>query len=141
MYLLDTNVISQFHKPQPDRGVLNWVGNQDEAELFISVVTVMEIEIGIKRLERRDPEQARRLQRWLDQSVLKGFEGRIVPIDLDAARRCAASHVPDPAPERDALIADTASSRGFTVVTRNEKDFRRFGVPVLNPFGAPDARR
>lgn len=141
MYLLDTNVVSQFHKPQPDQGVLAWVAGQDEKDLFISVLTVMEIEIGIKRFERRDPEQASRLQRWLDQAVLGGFEGRIEPIDLDVARRCAASHVPDPAPERDALIAATASSRGFTVVTRNEKDFRRLGIPVLNPFGGPHARR
>lgn len=139
MYLLDTNVVSQFHKPQPDQGVLAWVAGQDETDLFISVITVMEIEIGIKRLERRDPEQASRLQRWLDQAVLGGFEGRIEPIDLDVARRCAASHVPDPAPERDALIAATAASRGFTVATRNDRDFRRLGIPVLNPFGESHA--
>lgn len=139
MYILDTNVISQFHKPRPDRGVLAWVGERSEAELHISVITVMEIEIGIRRLERRDGEQARRLQNWLDHTVLRAFQGRILPIDLDVARRCAPRHVPDPAPERDALIAATASSHGFTVVTRNEKDFRRLGVPVLNPFEVLDA--
>lgn len=134
MYILDTNVISEFHRPHPDRGVLEWVGAHDEAGLFISVITVMELEIGIRRLERRDLGQARRLYKWFNHSVLEGFHGRILSLDLDAARRCVASHVPNPAPERDALIAATAASRGFTVVTRNEKDFWRLGVPVVNPF-------
>lgn len=139
MYLLDTNVVSEFHKPQPDQGVLAWVAGQDETDLFISVITVMEIEIGVRRLERRDQAQARRLQKWLEQGVLGAFKGRILPVDLDVARRCAASHVPDPAPERDALIAATAASRGFTVATRNDRDFRRLGIPVLNPFGESHA--
>ena len=134
MYLLDTNIISEFQKSQPNEGVLHWVAEHDESELYLSVITVMEIEIGVRRLERRDAERAHRLQHWLDGAVLEAFQGRILPIDLEVARRCVFNHVPDPAPERDALIAATASTHGLTVVTRNEKDFRRLGVPVLNPF-------
>lgn len=134
MYLLDTNIISEFQKSKPNAGVLRWVAEHDESELYLSVITVMEIEIGVRRLERRDAERANRLQRWLDGAVLDAFQGRILPIDLEAARRCVLNHVPDPAPERDALIAATASTHGLTIVTRNTKDFRRLGVPVLNPF-------
>lgn len=111
MYLLDTNVVSQFHKPQPDQGVLTWVAGQDETDLFISVITVMEIEIGVRRLGRRDQVQARRLQKWLEQGVLGAFKGRILPVDLDVAQRCAASHVPDPAPEKG---RPHRGYRGFT---------------------------
>ena len=134
MYLLDTDIISEFQKSQPNEGVLHWVRKHDESALYLSVITVMEIEIGVRRLERRDAERAHRLQRWLDGAVLEAFQGRILPIDLEVARRCVFNHVPDPAPGRDALIAATASTHGLTVVTRNEKDFRRLGVPVLNPF-------
>lgn len=96
----------------------------------------MELEIGAQRMARNDLDQARRIRSWIDNDVLKVFDGRILPVDLATAKRCAASHVPDPAPERDALIGATASVYGLTVATRNEKDFRRLGVPVFNPFGA-----
>lgn len=136
MYLLDTNVLSEFRRPRPDLGVIEWMRAQRPGDLYLSVITVMEHEIGFRRIERRDEAQARRLQQWLEDSVLAGFESRILPIDLAVARCCAASHVPDPAPERDALIAATALVHGLTVVTRNERDFRRFGVSVMNPFSA-----
>lgn len=134
MYLLDTNVISQFRKKNPDQGVLEWMGSQNATNFYISVLSVMELEIWVQSLTRRDADQARRLRNWMNGAVLTMFEGRILPIDLEVARRCAANHVPDPAPERDALIAATAAVRGFTVVTRNERDFRRLGVTLLNPF-------
>ncbi|MDQ1740555.1 MAG: toxin FitB [Pseudonocardiales bacterium] len=134
MYLLDTNIVSELRKRRGDPGVKQWVAKQSAAELAISVVTIVEIEIGILRRERTDPEQARILTRWFEQNVLTGFAGRILPLDLAAARRVASLHVPDQAPQRDALIAGTALARDLTVVTRNTRDFERAGVQYLNPW-------
>mgnify|MGYP002724323652 FL=1 len=135
-YLLDTNIISELRKPQrrANAGVRSWVSSRAAADLYLSAITILEIEVGIGRLSRRDPVQAKRLRAWLDDDVLDAFAGRILPVDLPVARRCARMHVPDPRPERDALIAATASVRGLTVVTRNVKDFELLGVPVLNPW-------
>ncbi len=94
----------------------------------------MELEIGILRLARRDPNQHWRLRRWLETDVIGAFAGRILPIDLAVARRCAALHVPDPMSERDAYIAATALTHGLDVVTRNTRDFIRSGVRLLNPW-------
>ncbi len=134
MYLLDTNVVSELRKRRGDSGVKQWVAKQSVAELAISVVTVIEIETGILRRGRTDPDQARILTRWLEQKVLTGFADRILALDLAALRRVASLHVPDQAPQRDALIAGTALSRGLTVVTRNTRDFERTGVEYLNPW-------
>jgi toxin FitB len=133
MYLLDTNVISELRKQHGDLGVKQWVAEQPVAELAISVVTVIEIEIGILRKARTDTRQARILTRWFER-VLTGFADRILPLDLAAARRVASLHVPDQAPQHDALIAGTALARGLTVVTRNSRDFERAGVEHLNPW-------
>lgn len=137
MYLLDTNVLSEFQKSRPDEHFINWVGSVDPFNLYISVLTVMEIEIGILRLARRDEVQAMRLRNWLEASVLEGFEGRVLPISLEVCRRAAQTHVPDPKAEIDALIAATASVHGLTVVTRNVKDFLALGVPLFNPWHTP----
>ena len=134
MYLLDTNVVSELRKRRGDSGVKQWVAKQSVADLAISVVTVIEIQTGILRKERTDPEQAQLLTRWLEQGVLTGFADRILPLDLAAARRVASLHVPDQAPQHDALIAGTALARGLTVVTRNTRDFERAGVEYLNPW-------
>lgn len=133
MYLLDTNVISELRKRRGDSGVKKWVAEQG-ADLAISVVTVIEIETGILRKQRTDPDQARILTRWFESKVLTGFADRILPLDLAAARRVASLHVPDQAPQHDALIAGTALARGLTVVTRNTRDFERAGVGYLNPW-------
>jgi hypothetical protein len=134
MYLLDTNVISELRKRRGDPGVKQWVAQQSAADLAISVVTVIEIETGILRRARTDPNQARILSRWFEQNVLTGFAERILPLDLAAVRRVALLHVPDQAPQHDALIAGTALARALTVVTRNTRDFERAGVEYFNPW-------
>lgn len=135
-FLLDTNVVSELRKPArlADVNVRSWVAGRRPAEMFLSVITVLEIEVGIGRLERRDPGQAQRLRVWLEDELLDSFVGRILSVDLAIARRAARMHVPDPRPERDVLIAATAAERGMTVVTRNVRDFVPAGIPVLDPW-------
>lgn len=135
-FLLDTNVISELRKRAGvvNPGVESWAEERSGHDLYISVMTVMEIELGIARVERRDPEQSAMLRRWLEGGVLAGFAGRILPINVEEARRAAQMHVPDPRPERDAFIAATAAVHGLTVVTRNVADFQPIGVPVINPW-------
>lgn len=135
-YLLDTNVISELRKPagRAAPNVCIWGQHQPTSELSISVITVMEIEIGIAGLERRDSFQGDVLRKWLERDLLAAFATRIVPIDLAVVRRAAAMHVPDPRPERDVLIAATALTLGLIVVTRNIADFQPLGVELLNPW-------
>ncbi|MEU3009991.1 type II toxin-antitoxin system VapC family toxin [Nocardia asteroides] len=137
-YLLDTNVLSELRKSarSADPSVRSWIAARRPSELYLSVVTIMELDIGIGRVERRDSAQGKRLRAWLDDTVLDAFAGRILPIDLAVARRAARMHVPDPRPERDTMIAATASEHGMTVVTRNTKDFAPTGIPVLDPWQA-----
>lgn len=136
-YLLDTNVVSELRKPEnrADPMVRSWVASRAPSDLYLSVLTIMEIEIEIGRLARRDSVQAGRLQAWLDDDLLEVFAGRILPMDLAVARRTAQLHVPDPSPERDAMIAATAAVHGLTVVTRNVKDFETLNVAVIDPWG------
>ena len=137
MYLLDTNVVSELRRrDRTDARVAAWVDARDPAELFVSVVTVLELERGVLAVERRDTSQGALLRRWLEERVLPAFEHRILPIDLDVARRCAGLHVPDRRAERDALIAATALRHAMTVATRNIADFSPMGVAVLDPWAA-----
>lgn len=139
-YLIDTNVWSELRNPgRADGNVRTWAATANPADLYLSAVTVFELERGVLLIERRDPGQGSRLRRWLETHVLAPFEGQILPIDAAIARRCAALHVPDPRPERDALIAATALTHGLTVVTRNVGDFEPMGVALLNPWSAPEA--
>jgi predicted nucleic acid-binding protein len=135
-YLLDTNVISELRKSaaRTEPNVRAWAQQQSTSELSISVITVMEIEIGVARLERRDPSQGQTLRTWLERDLLAAFDTRTLPVDLDVVRRAAVMHVPDPRPERDVLIAATALTHNLVVVTRNIADFRRLGVELLNPW-------
>lgn len=138
MYLLDTNVVSELRRGRrADPQVAAWAAAMQGASTFLSVVTIFEIERGILLIERRDPGQAGSLRRWFETRVLADFEGRILPIDAAVARRCAALHVPDPLPDRDALIAATALVHGMIVATRDVDDFVRTGVPLLNPWAGP----
>lgn len=137
MFVLDTNVISELRKirsGKADQSVEQWADNVDAGSLYISAITILELEIGILQLERKDPRQGAVLRTWLDTLVLPEFSGRIFPVDTAVAQRGARLHVPDPRAERDALIAATALVHGMTVVTRNRADFEATGVPLLNPW-------
>lgn len=135
MYLLDTNVVSELRKGRrADPNVAAWAGDISSNEMFISVISIMELRMGILSLARKDTQQADMLASWLDNSVVPAFAGRILPIDLSVANQCAILHVPDPRSDRDALIAATAITHGMTVATRNIKDFRATGVSLVNPW-------
>jgi predicted nucleic acid-binding protein len=141
MLLLDTNVVSELRKvanKRADARVVAWAGRQDPESSFLSAVTIFEIERGILQLERRDEAQGAALRRWFDGDVLPNFEGRILPVDSRVARRCAALHVPDPKPERDAMIAATALVHGLTLATRNVADFRDMDVKIVDPWAEVD---
>ncbi len=136
MLLLDTNVISELRRPErTDPKVLAWAATCHPEDLFLSAITILEIEVGVLTIARRDAVQGAILRAWLEQRILPGFDGRILGVDVDVARRCAELHVPDPRPERDALIAATALVHRMTVVTRNVVDFQPLGVGLLNPWG------
>ncbi len=137
MFLLDTNVVSELRKARSGKCDLNvaaWARGVPAAGLYVSVIVIQELEIGTLLAERRDPAQAVVLRAWLDEHVLPAFAERILPIDLEVARRSAALHVPDPRPFRDGLIAATALTHGMTLVTRNTTHFEPTGVPLLNPW-------
>jgi predicted nucleic acid-binding protein len=135
MYLLDTNVVSELRKAKKaDRGVRTWALAVPAASLFLSVISILELEIGIFLVERRDLKQGAILRAWMNGHVLPAFDGRILAIDTAVAQRCAALHVPNPRSDRDALIAATALVHGMTVVTRNVGHLQPTGVAVINPW-------
>ena len=137
MYLLDTNVLSELRKAgdgKADPNVVAWLSSVDAAEFYVSVITLMELEVGILRVERRDAPQGERLRTWMHTRILPEFSERTLPIDRAVGLRCARLHVPDPCPERDAYIAATALVHGMAVVTRNVADFEPAGVRLLNPW-------
>jgi len=137
MFLLDTNVISELRKlgdGKANARVTAWVSSRDAASFHISALTLMELEIGILRMERRDPKQGARLRNWMDRRVMPEFQDRTLPVNSAVALRCARMHVPDPHAERDALIAATALVHGMTVVTGNLAHFETTGAQVVNPW-------
>ena len=135
MYILDTNVVSELRKAKKaNQNVKKWAQPLPAASLCISVISVLELEIGILLIERRDQEQGRILRAWMDRHVLPTFSGRILAIDTAVAQRCAMLHVPNPRSDRDALIAATALVHGLTVATRNVADFEGMGIGVQNPW-------
>ncbi|MCC7098985.1 MAG: type II toxin-antitoxin system VapC family toxin [Rubrivivax sp.] len=137
MYVLDTNVVSELRKARlgkADANVVAWAESVDAGDLYLSAITVMELELGVLAIERKDASQGAMLRAWLQQQVLPEFAERILPVDTTVAQRCARLHIPNKRGERDALIAATALVHGMAVVTRNETDFVPTGVAVLNPW-------
>ena len=135
MFLLDTNVVSELRRADGAAPTVRaWANGVAASTLYISAITVLELERGVVLLERRDAPQGAVLRTWLDRRVLPAFEGRVLAVDTYVARRCAAPHVSDPRPERDALIGATALEHGFTLVTRNVGDFRLPGLKVIDPW-------
>jgi predicted nucleic acid-binding protein len=140
MFILDTNVVSELRKVRSgkaDMHVAIWADSVAATDLYLSAITIQELEIGILMAERRDPVQGAVFRTWLDSHVLPAFAGRILPVDTAVAQRSALLHVPDPKPIRDGLIAATALVHGMTLVTRNLSDFEPMGVTILNPWNPP----
>lgn len=135
MFVLDTNVISElrYGKPHQSAEVRAWAAGQPSSQLFLSAITILELEMGILALERRTPPQGSALRTWL-AGVREAFAGQILPFTDITATVCASLHVPDPRSERDAMIAATAIEHSFTVVTRNLSDFADTGVVLVNPW-------
>ena len=137
MYLLDTNVMSEFRKASTgkiDLRVKAWAQRVPDSSMFLSAVSILELEKGVLLMERRDPLQGRLLRTWLAGHVLSSFAGRILSFDAAVAQRCARLHVPTPRSDRDSMIAATALEYSMTVVTRNVNDFAATGVMMLNPW-------
>jgi predicted nucleic acid-binding protein len=137
MFVLDTNVVSELRKirlGRADKNVALWAEGVETADLFLSAITVQEIEIGVLLAEHRDPFQGAIFRAWFEDHVLPAFAGRVLPVDIAVARRSAVLHVPNPGPFRDSLIAATALVHKMTLVTRNVADFQASSVPLVNPW-------
>ncbi|MFI9404289.1 type II toxin-antitoxin system VapC family toxin [Nocardia sp. NPDC052316] len=136
-YLLDTNAVSEWIKPRPDPGLIEWLHEADEERMFLSVITIGEIRRGVERMP--NGRRKARLTTWLSDQVTDRFDARLLPIDLGVAQawgriRARAEGAGHQVDAVDALIAATAEAHGLAVVTRNEKDFRGTGVQVLCPW-------
>jgi len=141
MYLLDSNILSELRKAPTGRanlGVLAWAKTIPAQSMFISAITLMELEKGIQLKARQDPMAGSVLRLWMTQRVLPTFRGRVLPVDEAVAVENARFHVPDPRPLADSLIAATAKVHSLCVVTRNVRDFESFhqehGLQILNPW-------
>ena len=132
MYLLDTNVVSELRRLRPHGAVLAWLDSVSTRPLFVSAVTVGDIQAGIERTRERDPAKASELEAWLEKVIASND---VLAMDAQAFRRWARLvHGKSRDLDDDAMIAATADIHGLTVVTRNIRDFKAFGVPTLNPF-------
>lgn len=137
MFVVDTNVVSELRKVRAGKAnpnVASWTASVDATDLYVSVITILELELGVLSIERKDATQGSVLRTWLEHHVLPEFSERTLPVDTAVAQRCARLHVPDRRAERDALIAATALVHGMTLVTRNVADFEPTGVTLVNPW-------
>jgi toxin FitB len=135
MYLLDTNVLSELRRgKRADAKVAAWSRAVHPTDLFLSVVTILEVERGILLVERRDKKQGALLRAWLNERVMPQFDGRILPVDTAIAQKCAALQIPNPRPHLDALIAATAIVHQLKLATRNIRDFEDIDLEVVNPW-------
>lgn len=141
MYLLDTNVVSELRKAgsgKADKNVVGWAKGISASLMYISVISILELEIGILSKERKDPSQGAVLRMWLNTHVIPAFTERILPVDITIAQCTAKLHVPDRRSDRDAMIAATAITHGMTIVTRNIGDFEPTDAALFNPWDLPD---
>jgi len=137
LYLLDTNVVSELRKPRPHRGVVAWLESIDDAQLFLSAVTLGEIQAGIELTREQDAEKASEIEAWLE--LLAGAYN-VLPMDAATFRVWARlMHRKSDTLYEDAMIAATAKVHGLTVATRNVADFNALGVQVFNPFAPAQA--
>ena len=132
-FLLDTNVLSELQRAKPNPGVLRWLSGTPSSGRYISALCVGEVRRGIEAKRSRDAVRAAELELWLD-GLLSEFHNRVVGVDLAVSERWAEIDPRGHVPAIDCLIAATAAVHGWTVVTRNERDFERTGVALLNPF-------
>ena len=142
MWLVDTNVISELRKIESGRAnaqVARWADSVSPNELFVSVISLYELERGIGQLARRDIAQAEILRHWFEMQVMPAFSGRILSVNEPIAIEAAKRQVPNPYPIADSFIAATAHIHGLTIVTRNTKDFVPMIVSLVNPWSAPSA--
>jgi predicted nucleic acid-binding protein len=135
MFLLDTNVVSELRRPERAHpNVTAWARSVPPVELFLSCISVLELDTGALSLAHRDPSAGKLIRQWIEERVLPSFGDRILVIDIEVARRCATLQVPDPRPYRDSLIAATALVHRLTLVTRNTADFEAMRVALFNPW-------
>ena len=132
MYLIDTNVVSELRKPRPHPLVVAWLRGVSDRDLFLSAVTVGELQAGVEITRRQDKAKAEEIEAWVDQVA---GAWNILPMDAKAFRRWARlMHGRSDDLIEDAMIAATAAVHGLIVVTRNVRDFMTLGVPTLDPF-------
>lgn len=137
MFIVDTNVVSELRKARQGKAngnVVRWKVTADTDTLYLSAITIHELEIGILLSERRNAAHGGMLRIWMETNVLPSYSGRILSVDSAVAKRGAALQIPKTRPWADSLIAATALVHGMTVVTRNVRDFQSTGVTVLNPW-------
>jgi len=142
MYLLDTHVISELRKAKAgrcDSGVARWAAGVARQNLYMSAISLLELENSVAKAERRDRLQAAPLRAWLDDQVMKAFDGRILPVDAGVVRKRAALSHAESKNERDALMAATAQVHGLVLVTRTPGAFKSARLKLFNPWGyAPE---
>ena len=135
MYLLDTNVVSELRRPRPHGAVVAWLQALDDSQLYLSAVTLGEIQAGIELTREQDANKASEIEAWLE---LVAGAYNVLPMDAPIFRAWARlMHRKSNTLYEDAMIAATAQVHGLTVATRNMADFQALGVPVFNPFSAP----
>jgi len=135
MYLLDTNVVSELRagKAKQSQAVRAWADKLPATQLYLSSVTVLELEMGVLRMQRKDASQGAVLRVWAE-NVISQFRGQVLPFTADTALLCANMHVPDPRSFRDSMIAATAREHSLTLATRNVADFDGLGIQMVNPW-------
>lgn len=132
MFLLDTNIVSELRKPKPHGGVVAWISAQDASSLYLSAMTIAELQRGIEMTREQDGEKAGQIEAWLEQLI---FTGQVLAMDAAVCREWARfMHRRSDTLVEDAFTAATASVHRLVVVSRNVRDFKAFGVATLNPF-------